>query len=100
MIAKRVVLIVALLTLVVSPFVLGTGVSAESDRPEVAECCRHLDETGELETADYTRGECLNDLKEAPSEHANNRIAAKCGRDLFEQVTGTTNKGQCIKRLR
>ena len=46
MIAKRFVLFIALLTLVVSPLVFSSVAVAQSDTPAAVELCRQLDERG------------------------------------------------------
>jgi hypothetical protein len=100
MIAKRVVLVIALLTLVVSPLVFSSVAVAQSDASVAAEMCRALDESGDLEDLGITRGECVNILKGPSSEQANNRIAGLCGETGIQAFFGVTNKGQCIKAAR
>ena len=100
MILKRFAVTIALLTLVVSPFVFGSVASASHDtKSEAAEICRQMDEAGELEQLGVTRGECVNVVAGPSNENANNTLAGLCGTDLFQRFTRTTNKGQCIQVL-
>jgi hypothetical protein len=102
MLAKRFVLIIALLTLVVSPVVFASGAAAQSDASAAAELCRQLDERGAFDDPEQqiTFGECVNFLKGALSPQDTNFIAAFCGQTRMQRVTETTNKGQCIKVLK
>jgi hypothetical protein len=102
MCTKRLVMIVALLTLVVSPVVFASGAAAQSGAPAAAEVCRQLDEAGVLDRPNnqLTRGECVNLLKGRSSPQANNFIAADCGQAETQEFAQTTNKGQCIKTVR
>ena len=67
---------------------------------QAAEACRQFDEAGLLAALGVTRGECVNLHKGPVSENANNFIAAACSTPTGLTLTGTTNKGQCIKVLR
>ena len=80
--------------------VFGGAVDADHlDKDEAAEACREADEQGVLEALGITRGECVNSLGSPGSEKAGSRIAALCGQEFAQQLTGTTNKGQCIQVL-
>ncbi len=76
------------------------GTSIPRSASEAAEFCRELDEEGVLADLGATRGECVNFLRGAASENANNFIAGTCGIDFVQVITNTTTKGQCIKALR
>ena len=99
MLAKRFVLVIALLTLVVSPVVFAPSAVAQSNTPAAVELCRQFDEAGVLEALGVTRGECVTFSKGPSSPQANSVIAGSCGFTAVQVITGTTNKGQCIKAL-
>ena len=103
MLTKRLVLIIALLALVLSPVVLAPGAAAQQSKaPFAAEICRLLDEEGLLDIPgnEITRGECVALINNSPNEGAGAQVAASCGRELNQEFTETTNKGQCIQAVR
>ena len=66
--------------------------------PDAGEFCRAADEGGFLFGV-TTRGECVNILKGPSSDNSISFIAGICGSDLFQSLSGTTNKGECIKAV-
>lgn len=102
MVLKRSLAAFMLAALLVSTFAFAFAAtaSADSDASAAVDFCRELDEAGELEEAGVTFGECVNIIKGPSSENANNFVAGLCGLDEALVLTGTTNKGQCIKALR
>jgi hypothetical protein len=67
--------------------------------------CRALDAAGylDLPQVNVTRGECVNVAKYLlfdQEQGRNSAIAGVCGSTYFQNVTQTTNKGQCINVLR
>lgn len=103
---KRLLTLVALLSVLVSSVAFAAPAMAgvEEDPANVAaEICRELDEEGILGTGDFTgenRGKCVHFFMGPSSQNANNFIAALCGLDLGQLITGTTSKGECIKFAR
>ena len=76
-----------------------TAAPAGAEPPQdAAKLCRQFDEAGVLAEAGVNRGECVNLLK--GPENAISLIAGLCGAESVQQVTGTTNKGQCIEFFR
>jgi len=93
----------ALVTAAVAALIGGTFLAPAAyaaPANDAAATCKAIDDDGGLDQAGITRGECVNLIKGPASEQSNNFIAAVCGFEFVQDVTGTTNKGQCIKVLR
>ena len=100
---KLLVMFTLLLSMLALPLVMSGGtVSAQHDATtkEVVAFCQFLDEVGELDDEGVTFGECVNFVKGPSTEQSTNFIAGLCGLDFALELTGTTNKGQCIRFLR
>ena len=101
MIVKRLLTLVALLTVIAGSVALAAPAAAQDGLPasEAAQYCRERDTTGDL---GITRGECINANKGPSSKDpnkANNFAAGLCGDKNLQAATGG-NKGQCIKGFR
>jgi len=102
---KRFAMVVGLLLVLGLP-VLASGAGHAAAAPiepkDAVAFCRLLDERGILDRPELglTRGECVNEVKGSASEDANNLSAGLCGEGFVLQLTGTTNKGQCIQFFR
>ena len=82
---------------------VSAGAITEPDQPGATGAvavCQEFRDSGILDEAGATFGECVNVTKGPSSENATNFFAAICGIDSSLEFTNTANKGQCIKVVR
>ena len=101
---KLLVVFTLLLSMLALPL-LASGLTASATvapggAKDAVALCQAADEAGNLDAEGATFGECVNFVKGPSTEQSTNFIAGLCGLDFALELTGTTNKGQCIKVVR
>lgn len=97
MAVKRLLILFALLTILISSMTFATPAMANPSSDDAALSCRAQDDAGLLEATGFNRGECVNLEASIATGNVNREIVGTCAIDIFHMHYGT--KGQCVAAL-